>query len=65
MGFIWYIFKTRRWYYWFVKKITKETVEIGKIGDRFTLQNVDYFECDTLLKNVGVYGDIGIKYRKN
>lgn len=45
-----------------VKEITKETVEIGKVGGGFILQNADYFEYGTPIENIEAYIKIGIEY---
>ena len=47
-----------------VKKVTRETVEIGKIEGRFLLQNADYFEYNTPIENIKAYIDTGIEYGK-
>ena len=45
-----------------VKEITKKTVEIGKIGGGFILQNADYLEYGTPIENIEAYIKIGIEY---
>ena len=45
-----------------VKEITKKTVEIGKVGGGFILQNADYFEYGTPIENIEAYIKIGIEY---
>jgi uroporphyrinogen decarboxylase len=45
-----------------VREITRNTVETGKIGGRFILQNADYLEYGTPLKNIKEYVKTGIEY---
>ncbi len=45
-----------------VKKITEETIKIGKKGGRFILQTADYLEYGTPIKNIEAYVETGIKY---
>ncbi len=45
-----------------IKKITKETVETGKIGGKFILQSADFIEYGTPLENLEAYVQAGIKY---
>jgi uroporphyrinogen-III decarboxylase len=45
-----------------VRKVTKETVEIGKPGGKFILQSADYLEAGTPIDNVKAYIETGLKY---
>jgi len=45
-----------------VKKVTRETVEIGKKEGRFILQTADYLEYDTPLDNVKAFVETGLKF---
>jgi len=45
-----------------IKKITKETIEIGKVGGQFILQSADFIEYDTPLENLEAYVKTGIEY---
>jgi len=45
-----------------IKKVTRETVEIGKIGGKFILQSADFLEYGTPLKNLEAYVKTGIEY---
>ncbi len=47
-----------------IKNNTEETINIGKQGDRFILQTVDYLEYNTPIKNIEAYIETGIKYSK-
>jgi hypothetical protein len=45
-----------------VKRMTRETVETGKKGGRFVLQNADYLEHGTPEENVRAYVETGLEY---
>lgn len=45
-----------------VRKVTRETVEIGKTGGNFILQNADYLDYGTPVENVKAYVETGIAY---
>lgn len=45
-----------------IKKVTKGTVEIGKVGGKFILQSADFLEYGTLLENLKAYIKTGIEY---
>lgn len=45
-----------------VKRVTRETVEIGKEGGKFILQTADYLEYGTPLDNIKAYVESGIRY---
>jgi len=45
-----------------VRKITEETIRIGKPGGKFILQNADYLEYGTPLENVKAYIETALEY---
>ncbi len=45
-----------------IKKVTKETVEVGKVGGKFILQSADFLEHGTPLKNLEAFIKTGIEY---
>ncbi len=45
-----------------VRRVTKETIEIGKPGGRFILQTADYLEYGTPMDNVRAFVETGLKY---
>lgn len=45
-----------------IKKVTRETVEIGKVGGKFILQSADFLEYGTSLKSLEAYIKTGIEY---
>jgi uroporphyrinogen decarboxylase len=45
-----------------IKKVTEETVEVGKVGGKFILQSADFLEYDTPLENLEAYVKTGIEY---
>lgn len=47
-----------------IRKVTQETVTIGKENGRYILQNADYLEYDTPLENIKTYIKTGKEYGK-
>ena len=45
-----------------IKKVTKETVEVGKVGGKFILQSADFLEYGTPLKNLEAFIKTGVEY---
>ncbi len=45
-----------------IKKVTRETVEIGKVGGKFILQSADFLEYGTSLESLEAYIKTGIEY---
>ena len=45
-----------------IKRVTKKTVEVGKVGGKFILQNADFLEYGTPLENLEAYIKKGIEY---
>jgi uroporphyrinogen-III decarboxylase len=45
-----------------VRKVTRDTLEIGKKGGRFVLQTADYLEYGTPLDNVRAYVETGLRF---
>jgi len=45
-----------------VRRVTKETVEVGKQGGRFILQTADYLEYGTPVDHVKAFVETGLKY---